>query len=105
MARTRIKTEDPVRVLSGSAADQAAILKVLTPENRRLMGLIFHHRPDSINSLSRLAGKAQPNVSRALALLEAAGMVRMIGVRPKRPELAVRFVAINLTDMSPEEQA
>jgi predicted transcriptional regulator len=104
LARTGIEAEESGRVLSVAGANQTAILKVLTPENRRLMGLIFHHKPDSIGSLSKLAGKAQPNVSRALASLEEAGMVKIVGTRPKRPELAVNYVAINLTDMSPEDE-
>ena len=99
MARTGIEAEESRRTLNVSAANQTAILKVLTPENRRLMELIFRHKPDSIGSLCKLAGKAQPNVSRALATLEEAGMVKMVGARPKRPELAVNFVAINLTAM------
>jgi hypothetical protein len=31
-------------------------------------------------------------------------MVKIVGTRPKRPELAVNYVAINLTDMSPEDE-
>ncbi|MBF0305004.1 MAG: MarR family transcriptional regulator [Alphaproteobacteria bacterium] len=78
--------------------DADAILRVLTPENRRLLGLIYRHNPDSVRTLCSLAGKAQPNVSRALAVLERAGVIRMVGARPKRPELMVQSVTIDLTE-------
>ena len=76
MAGTGIQAEASGRV---SNVNQTAILKVLTPENRRLTALIFRHKPDSIGSLCKLAGRAQPNVSRALASLEEAGIVKMVG--------------------------
>jgi predicted transcriptional regulator len=75
------------------------ILRALTPENCRLVALIYRHRPQSITELCRLAARPQPNVSRSLAVLERAGIVSMIGSRPKRPELAVQRVTIDLVDL------
>ncbi|TKB94909.1 MAG: ArsR family transcriptional regulator [Mesorhizobium sp.] len=71
------------------------ILRALTPENCRLVALIHRYRPQSITELCRLAARPQPNVSRSLAALERAGIVSMVGSRPKRPELAVQRVTSN----------
>jgi DNA-binding transcriptional ArsR family regulator len=43
--------------------------------NRDLLGLIARFRPRSIGALAELAGRAQPNVSRALNALVAANLV------------------------------
>jgi hypothetical protein len=45
------------------------------PGNRELLGLIGRTRPQSIGALSDLAGRAQPNVSRALSALVTAQLV------------------------------
>jgi predicted transcriptional regulator len=82
--------------ITASGPHGEALLRVLTPENRRLLALIDRYNPESVGALSRLAARAQPNVSRALASLEAVGVVKMVGARPKRPELAVRVVVIDL---------
>lgn len=75
------------------------VLRALTPENCRLVALIHRYRPQSITELCRLAARPQPNVSRSLAALERAGIVSMVGTRPKRPELAVRRVTIELLEL------
>lgn len=75
------------------------ILRALTPENCRLLALIYRHRPQSVTELCRLASRPQPNVSRSLARLERAGIVTMVGARPKKPQPSVRRVTIELTDL------
>jgi predicted transcriptional regulator len=75
------------------------ILRALTPENCRLVALICRHRPQSISALSKLAVRPQPNVSRSLATLEHAGIVSLVGARPKRPELAVTELKIELRNL------
>jgi len=75
------------------------VLRALTPENCRLVGLIHRHRPQSVTELCRLAERPQPNVSRSLAVLERAGIVSLVGTRQKRPELAVESVTIELVDL------
>ncbi|MER9627321.1 hypothetical protein [Mesorhizobium sp. M0296] len=75
------------------------ILRALTPENCRLVALIHRYRPQSITELCRLAARPQPNVSCSLAALERAGIVSMAGSRPKRPELAVQRVTIDLAEL------
>ena len=73
-----------------------AVLRALTPENRRLLSLIYRDKPDSIQSLSKIAGMAQSNVSRALSSLTRAGLVRLKGKKTKRPELVSSTIVINL---------
>ena len=74
------------------------ILKALTVENRRLLSIIHRHKPTSVAELCALSGKTQPNVSRALATLVDAGLVRMSKTRPKRPEIVATSVTIDLTE-------
>lgn len=50
-----------------------------SPGNRDLLGLIGRERPQSIGALADLAGRAQPNVSRALTSLVSAGLVETRG--------------------------
>jgi predicted transcriptional regulator len=44
----------------------AALVRLLTPENRRLLALIRHRKPGSVAELARLTGRAQPNLRRTL---------------------------------------
>ncbi|MBV5265090.1 MarR family transcriptional regulator [Pinisolibacter sp. B13] len=48
------------------------------PGHRDLLGLIARHNPPSIGALADLAARAQPNVSRALTALVAAGLVEIV---------------------------
>ena len=78
--------------------DMETARRVLTQENCRLISIILTQRPLSIGALCQLSGRAQPNISRALAALAEAGVVRMVGSRPKRPELVAGIIAINIAD-------
>lgn len=66
---TRIQTpptvDDWVRVLG-------------VPGHRELLGLIARHNPPSIGALAEFAARAQPNVSRALTALVAAGLIEIV---------------------------
>ena len=54
-----------------------AIVRLLTPQNRRLLSLIRDRKPKSVAELVVMTGRAQPNLTRTLAKLEAAGFIRM----------------------------
>lgn len=72
-------------------------IAVLTPVNRRLLRLLADHDPDSVSALAKLAGMAQPNISRALQDLAAAGYVRFKREgRAVRPEIAARYVRLDV---------
>jgi predicted transcriptional regulator len=53
-----------------------AIVRLLTPENRQLLAAIRDKAPQSIQELADLTGRAQPNLTRTLAKLEAVGLVK-----------------------------
>lgn len=63
-AKTVVGSDDWVRVLG-------------IPGHRELLGLIARHSPPSIGALAELAGRAQPNISRALTALVASGLVTL----------------------------
>lgn len=53
------------------------VLRLLTPENRRLMAVIRDEKPASIAELARLTGRAAPNLTRTLQKMAAAGLVAL----------------------------
>lgn len=53
-----------------------AVVRLLTPENRKLLAIIRDRKPESVTELVEITGRAQPNLTRTLAKLEAAGFVR-----------------------------
>jgi predicted transcriptional regulator len=55
-----------------------ALLQLLTPSNRALLALIRDCRPDSLAALATLSGRAQPDLTRTTAKLEAAGLVAIV---------------------------
>lgn len=75
-----------------------ALVRLLTPENRRLLALIRDRKPRSVSDLAAWTGRAQPNISRTLAKLEAAGMVAMTdgSNRRKVPLATVRKITIEI---------
>lgn len=77
---------------SPSFESAEALLRLLTPENRALLALIDTRRPQSMAELAKLAGRAESNLSRTLAKLQAIGIVRVIDGqgRARIPELAIR---------------
>lgn len=75
-----------------------ALVRLLTPENRRLLSLIRDRKPESMTELREWTGRAQPNLSRTLAKLEAAGLVVMKpgNGRRKVPEVKVRKITVEI---------
>ncbi len=51
--------------------------KVLSEKNQALLALIADKRPDSINSLATISGRAKSNLSRTLRTMERYGLVRL----------------------------
>jgi len=50
-----------------------AVVRLLTPDNRQLLAIIRDRKPQSIAELVQITGRAQPNLTRTLMKLEAAG--------------------------------
>jgi predicted transcriptional regulator len=84
-------------------SSEAALMHVLSPENRKLLGYILRDRPESVSALVALSGKSQPNVSRALGVLERAGFIALEqNGANRRPVALVRHVHIDF-DLASEE--
>jgi predicted transcriptional regulator len=75
-----------------------AVVRLLTPANRRLLALIRDRKPSSVAELVQISGRSQPNLTRTLAKLEAAGLVAMkaAGGRRKVPSVKVRKIVVEI---------
>jgi predicted transcriptional regulator len=79
----------------------AALLRLLTPENRVLLAAIRNRRPQSIAELAQLTGRAAPNLTRTLGKLEAAGFVRLDTVaKCKIPKALIQSMRIRIDPYS-----
>jgi predicted transcriptional regulator len=82
-----------------------ALIRLLTPENRQLLAIIRDRKPQSINELAEITGRAAPNLTRTLAKLEAAGFVRMHTVkRRKVPMAAVHKLHVEIDPFSQNDR-
>ena len=82
------------------------LVRLLTPENRRLLSLIRDRKPKSMTELREWTGRAQPNLSRTLAKLEAAGLVTMKpgNGRRKVPQVRVRKITVQIDPCSEQDR-
>ena len=77
------------------------VVRLLTPENRKLLALIRDRRPGSVAELVALTGRAQPNLTRTLAKLEAVGFIQMTVVgRCKAPSTTVKRIVVEIDPFS-----
>ena len=82
-----------------------AIVRLLTPENRQLLALIRDHKPQSVVELVALTGRAQPNLTRTLAKLEAAGFFTLKTVgRRRTPLVAVKKISVEINPYSDSDR-
>lgn len=82
-----------------------AVVRLLTPDNRRLLALIRDRKPQSVAELVELTGRAQPNLTRTLAKLEAAGFIRMKTIgRRKAPCVAVKRIVVEIDPYSDRDR-
>ncbi len=87
----------PVDASAPSFESVAALVGLLTPENRRLLNVIRDQRPQSVTALSRMTARAQPNLTRTLAKLQAAGLIAMASHgRRKAPTVIVRRIVVDI---------
>src|SRR6266849_5050417 len=70
----------PVDAARPSFNSFAALVRLLTPDNRQLLALIRDRKPRSVAELVQMTGRAQPNLTRTLVKLEAAGFITMKAV-------------------------
>jgi predicted transcriptional regulator len=82
-----------------------AVVRLLTPENRQLLALIRDHKPQSVAELVALTGRAQPNLTRTLAKLEAAGFITMKTIgRRRTPSVAVKKIVVEIDPYSERDR-
>lgn len=91
----------PLPPVPPSNCDAVRRILLNNPHMRQLLQTIATRRPDSISQLAEMTGRAQPNVTRAVALLEAAALVVLVPAgRARRPSLAAGMVeAIQYFDL------
>ena len=78
-----------------------AVVRLLTPENRALLALIRDRKPQSVSELVKMSGRAQPNLTRTLAKLAAAGFITMTALgRRKAPAAAVKKIVVEIDPYS-----
>ena len=82
----------------GRPYEFVSVERLLTPENRHLLAIIEEKKPASVAGLARLLRRAEPNVSRTLAKLVAAGFVRLRSGagRTKVPEVAIHRLTLDI---------
>jgi len=82
-----------------------ALIRLLTPENRQLLALIRDRKPRSIADLVEMTGRAQPNLTRTLAKLEAAGFIRTKAVgRRKAPSATIKKIVVEIDPYSKRDR-
>lgn len=78
-----------------------AVIRLLTPANRRLLAMIRDRKPRSVADLVQMTGRAQPNLTRTLAKLEAAGFITMRTVgRRKAPTASIKKIVVEIDPFS-----
>ncbi len=82
-----------------------ALIRLLTPENRRLLALIRDRKPGSVAELVQMTGRAQPNLTRTLAKLEAAGFITMRSIgRRRAPSAAIKKIVVEIDPFSKNDR-
>jgi predicted transcriptional regulator len=83
----------------------AAVMELLTPDNRQLLAIIRDRKPRSVAELVQLTGRAQPNLTRTLAKLKAAGFITMKAVgRRKAPSAAIKKIVVEIDPYSDRDR-
>ena len=104
-AVARGKRPAPADAAKPSFNSVGALVRLLTPENRRLLALIRDRKPGSVAELVQLTGRAQPNLTRTLAKLEAAGFIRIKTVgRRKAPSATIKKIVVEIDPFSENDQ-
>ena len=95
----------PVDAARPSFNSVEAVVRLLTLENRKLLALIRDRKPQSIAELVQMTGRAQPNLTRTLAKLEAAGFIRMKSTgRRRAPSAIVKKVVVEIDPYSTHDR-
>jgi predicted transcriptional regulator len=105
LAVARGEKRAPKNAAVTSFESVSTLLRLLTPENRVLLATIRDKKPQSVAALARFCGRAQPNVLRTLAKLEAVGFVRFKLVKNRKvPTTSVSPFTIKIDPFSPNDR-
>ena len=82
-----------------------ALVRLLTSENRRLLATIRDRAPRTVAELGHMTGRAQPNLTRTLAKLAAAGLVTLKTVgRRKAVSTTVKKIVVEIDPYSDHDR-
>ena len=82
-----------------------ALLRLLTPQNRKLLAVIRDKKPQSIAALGELTGRKSPNLTRTLGKLEAVGFVKFTTIkRCKVPTTPIHSLRIDIDPFSQNDR-
>lgn len=105
MAVARGQQAAPPNAGGQSFESVEALMRLLTPDNRRLLAMIRDRKPQSIAELAEWSGRAAPNVTRTLAKLEAVGFIRMEeNQRRKVPTAVVHKLTMEIDPFSQNDR-
>ena len=104
-AVARGKRPAPADAAKPSFNSVGAMVRLLTPENRHLLAIIRDRKPRSVAELVQLTGRAQPNLTRTLAKLEAAGFIKVKTVgRRRAPSAAIKKIVVEIDPYSDRDR-
>jgi predicted transcriptional regulator len=104
-AIARGKRPAPVDAARPGFNSVAALVRLLTPDNRQLLALIRDRKPRSVAELVEMTGRAQPNLTRTLAKLEAAGFITVKAVgRRKAPSASIKKIVVEIDPYSDRDR-
>jgi len=97
-ARAALGRPVAMRPGRGNEVSPEAMVKLLSPQNLRLLSILAKKRPRSVQALADLTGRNQASVSRTLKRLVQAGIVAMMrgNGREVRPELVATRVHLEI---------
>ncbi|WP_152048816.1 HVO_A0114 family putative DNA-binding protein [Aureimonas psammosilenae] len=105
MAVARGQQAAPADVGGQSFESVEALMRLLTPDNRKLLAMIRDRKPQSIAELAEWSGRAAPNVTRTLAKLEAVGFIRFEeSQRRKVPTAVVHKLTMEIDPFSQNDR-
>lgn len=104
-AVARGENRAPADAAKPSFNSTEALIRLLTPQNRRLLAIIRDRKPHSVAALVQMTGRAQPNLTRTLAKLEAAGFIAMKVVgRRKTPSAVIKKIVVEIDPFSERDR-
>jgi predicted transcriptional regulator len=82
-----------------------AVVRLLTADNRHLLAIIRDRKPRSVAELVELTGRAQPNLTRTLAKLEAAGFIKVKAIgRRRAPSATIKKIVVEIDPYSARDR-